>query len=166
MERTLHQYQQRSGAVETKMRRRCPRKRSSTDLPPRDGPAPTVGSRHNFESRGARRMAGKDSTQGPFTPPLAFDNRVKVHKGDQGGGRKSFFCGTRSPRNPRRRRRRRTTTISSINCGRGSERNTSRRRRRRGEQPSGKNGAAPSTRRSLLLDPCPCGRSRMYYDCV
>ena len=60
--------------------------------------APTVGSRNNFESRGARRMAGKDSTQGPYTPPLAFDNRVKVHKGDQGGGRKSFFLRYEEPK--------------------------------------------------------------------
>ena len=67
-------------------------------LPPRDGPAPTVGSRHTFESRGARRMAGKDSTQGPYTPPVAFDNRVKVHKGDQGGGRKSFFMRYEEPK--------------------------------------------------------------------
>ena len=69
-------------------------------VPPRDAPAPTVGSRHNFESRGARRMAGKDSTQGPFTPPVAFDNRVKVHKGDQGGGRKSFFMRYEEPKEP------------------------------------------------------------------
>ena len=69
-------------------------------LPPRDGPAPTVGSRQNFESRAARRMAGKDSTQGPYTPPLAFDNRVKVHKGDQGGGRKSFFLRYEEPKEP------------------------------------------------------------------
>ena len=67
-------------------------------LPPRDAPAPTVGSRHTFESRGARRIAGKDSTQGPYTPPLAFENRVKVHKGDQGGGRKSFFLRYEEPK--------------------------------------------------------------------
>jgi hypothetical protein len=67
-------------------------------LPPRDGPAPTVGSRQNFESRGARRMAGKDSREGPYTPPVAFDNRVKVHKGDQGMGRKSFFMRYEEPK--------------------------------------------------------------------
>ena len=69
-------------------------------VPPRDAPAPTVGSRQNFESRGARRMAGKDSREGPFTPPVAFDNRVKVHKGDQGGGRKSFFMRYEEPKEP------------------------------------------------------------------
>ena len=45
-------------------------------------------------------MAGKDSTQGPYTPPLAFDNSVKVHKGDQGMGRKSFFLRYEEPKEP------------------------------------------------------------------
>ena len=131
-------------------------------VPPRDGPAPTVGSRHTFEAAPGARMAGKDSTQGPFTPPLAFDNRVKVHKGDQGGGRKSFFMRYEEPKEVVEEEEATTMTISSINCGRGSERNMSRRRRRPVEQPSGRSGAARWTRRSLLLDPCPCGRSRMY----
>ena len=69
-------------------------------VPPRDAPAPTVGSRHTFEPRGARRMAGKDSREGPYTPPVAFDNRVKVHKGDQGMGRKSFFMRYEEPLEP------------------------------------------------------------------
>ena len=47
-------------------------------VPPRDAPAPTVGSRNNFESRGARRMAGKAPSKGPYTPPVALDNRDKV----------------------------------------------------------------------------------------
>ena len=43
-------------------------------------------------------MAGKDSREGPYTPPVAFDNRVKVHKGDQGMGRKSFFMRYEEPK--------------------------------------------------------------------
>ena len=99
MERTLHQY--RKGLEPSRRwRRRCPKKRSSTDCRRATARRRPSAQDKTFESRGARRMAGKDSTQGPFTPPLAFDNRVKVHKGDQGMGRKSFFMRYEEPKEP------------------------------------------------------------------